>query len=515
MTWQPSRGGLLGLLGAIALAGCSGTAEKGPAADDWRGLLAAGDAAGAEGALRRALDRGESPADLAPWLGEAELRQGNLQEAEYWLTGGEFSPKAAAHGFHMLGRLRTRQGDLSAAGLAFDRALGAGSSDPELWVDIGRMRWQGGEQVEAVAAAERAFELGPDSPASLLLRAQLLRDAQGNDAALPLLERGLALAPNDVDLLAEHAATLGELGRARDMLAATRRLAQVVPRDPRVLWLQAVLAARAGRYDLARILLQRGSAKSEQKTPAAMLLLAIIDLENGNHAIAAQGLDVLARRQPDNARVQALLARALYLGGNFRELVARFGGDKPPAYIAELVGRSYEALGDRTRAAIFLDRAKDTRAMRIISLVGEGGGITSQVRNLIGQGGTEEARAKAGAFLARHPGSVDALALAGDAALAAGDNRAALGYYRKAASVRRSWSLTQRIVAARDRIGDSTAATALLADHLRGEPNNADASATLGRRLMDDGDDLRGRALVDHAWSRGRNDPVLERLLEG
>ena len=515
MTCRPSRARLLALLGAIALTGCGGTAPEGPGADDWHGLLAAGDGTGAEAALRRALDRGAAPGDLAPWLGEAELQQGNLPEAEYWLTGGEFSPDAAAHGFHMLGRLRIRQGDLASAGQAFDRALGAGSIDPGLWADIGRMRWQGGQQVEAVAAAERALELEPDSPAALLFRAQLLRDAEGNGAALPLIERGLSHAPDDADLLAEHAATLGELGRAKDMLGATRRLAKVAPGDPRVLWLQAVLAARAGQYDLARSLLQRGSAKVEQDTPAAILLLAIIDLENGNHASAAQGLDVLARRQPDNARVQALLARALYQGGNYRELVARFGGGESWPYIEELVGRSYEALGERTKAATFLDRARGGGAMRIGPAKGEGGGIAAQVRTLIAQGRSGDARSKAGAFLASHPGSVDAMALAGDTALVAGDNRAALGYYRRAAAVRRSWSLTRRMVAALDRTGDPRAATTLVADYLQGEPANADAAAMLGRRLIDAADDARGRALIEYARSRGRNDPVLERLLEG
>lgn len=518
MTCRPSRAGLLSLLGAITLAGCGETAEKGPGADDWRGLLSAGDGAGAEAALRRALDSGETPASLAPWLGEAELRQGNLAEAEFWLTGGEFSPPAASHGYHMLGRLRTRQGDLAAAGRAFDKALEAGSADPGLWVDIGRMRWQGGEQVQAVAAAEKALAIGPENPSALLFRAQLVRDAQGNVAALPLIQRGLSHAPSDPDLLAEHAATLGELGRAKDMLAATRQLAQVAPRDPRVLWLQAVLAARSGRYDLARSLLQRGSVKAVQATPAAMLLLAIIDLENGNHASAAQGLDVLARRQPDNARVQALLALALYQGGNYRELVARFGDAAPSPYVAELVGRAFEALGDRNRAARHLDRADDDGALRISAWapVAAGGvDVVSTVKALIGQGRTGEARSSAGAFLTSHPGSADALALTGDAALAAGDSRAALGHYRRAANVRRSWSLTLRMVAALDRIGERTAATTILADYLQGEPANADAAATLGKRLMDAGDDARGTALIEYAISRGRNDPVLRRLLEG
>src|SRR3546814_17442909 len=57
--------------------------------------------------------------------------------------------------------------------------------------------------------------------------------------------------------LIEDAATLGDLGRMRAMLAVTRRAIAADPADPRAYYLQAVLAARAGRFDLARVLLQK------------------------------------------------------------------------------------------------------------------------------------------------------------------------------------------------------------------------------------------------------------------
>src|SRR3546814_11393120 len=57
--------------------------------------------------------------------------------------------------------------------------------------------------------------------------------------------------------LIEDAATLGDLGRMRAMLAVTRRAIAADPADPRAYYLQAVLAARAGRFDLARGLLQK------------------------------------------------------------------------------------------------------------------------------------------------------------------------------------------------------------------------------------------------------------------
>lgn len=498
----------------LLLAACDGSRASESESRDWRSLLASGDGAAAEGALRDELAKGGRPAALAPYLGEAAILQGDLADAQYWLTGGEFAPTSAAHGFHMLGRLRMLQGDLPAAGRAFDRALADRPENPDIWTDIARLRWRGGEQVEALAAAERAVRSGPRNSRALLLRAQLARDAHGNAAALPLIQRGLAVAANDPDLLFEHASTLGELGRAIDMLAATRRLSEAAPGDKRALYLQAVLAARAGDNDLARSLLQR-SGGEQDATPAALLLLALLDMETGNYASAAQGLDVLSRRQPDNRRVEALLARALALGGSHRELIARFGNRADTSYLATLVGRAHEALGERGRAAVYLDRATAGGGLKLEVPTARGTGMVGQVRSAIANGRTGDAVQAARRNLAEHPGSVDALTLAGDAYLASGDARTALGLYRKAATVRRTWPLVRRMAVAMDRSGDRDAGTGLIAAQLAGEPSNADAAAFLGRRLLDAGKEQQAGALLDRAMEIGRNDPVLARLREG
>jgi len=485
MTCRPS----LAILLALALAGCEASNETAPSAN-WRALLARGDGAGAEAALRPDLAAGAPREAIAPFMGEAELLQGDLEAAHAWLDTGEFAPEVAAHGFHMLGRLQTREGDLRRAGQTFDRALTLAPKNAALWVDVGRLRWRGGEQAEAVEASEKALALGPDDPAALLFRAQLVRDTQGNAAALPLLERGLAVSPRDAELLADYAATLGEMGRAKAMLAAVRKLRP----GPRAYYLQAVLAARAGQHDLARSLLQR-SGDLDREMPAAMLLLALIDLDNGNAESAAQGFDRLLRRQADNRRVRHLLARALALGGNNREMIARFGKEADTPYLALLVGRAHEALGERAKAAPYLDQAYASPATKVVPLrsatvtnvarsrgVGDGVNTVALVRGLAADGRPREARGPAEAFLAAHPGSADAMALAGDAALAANDVGTALRHYRAAAAIRRPWPLTKRMAIALDRLGERKAADALIRRHLSGEPGNLEARGWLKRR---------------------------------
>jgi tetratricopeptide (TPR) repeat protein len=498
---------------ALLLAACS---AGGPAPAPGERHVGRSANPGAEAALQHVLASGGAREDSAPFVGEAALRDGDLIKAREWLDDARFSAQVAPHGYHMLGRLRMAEGDLAGAGREFDRALQGEPDDSDLWVDIARLRYRGGEHAQAVEASKRALTLGPESPPALLLRAQLVRDSLGNAAALPLFERGLAASPKNPDLLADYAATLGELGRAKEMLAAVRRFAAAAPGDRRALYLQAVLAARAGNHDLARTLLQR-SGDLDRQMPAAMLLLALVDLDNGNPASAAQGFDRLLRQQPDNARVQVLLARALSAAGNDRELVARVAGTADDRYMSMLVGRAYERLGDRTRAAAYLDRALGkaipprlatlgaSTPVDVASLRNNADGVTTValVRGLLRSGRATEARARAEGWLKRHPGSADAMGLAGDAALVARDPRGALRHYREAAAIRRPWPLARRMAAALEASGDASAAEQLTAAYLAGEPGNAEAAAILARRMAARGDGPRADALMKHAALHG------------
>src|SRR3546814_2220589 len=71
--------------------------------------------------------------------------------------------------------------------------------------------------------------------------------------------------------------------------------------------LQAVLAARAGQYALARSLLQRTRGELDAQ-PSFMLLSAIVELELGGEAVAATWADRLLAEQPHNFTARRILA---------------------------------------------------------------------------------------------------------------------------------------------------------------------------------------------------------------
>ena len=488
--------------------------------------LASGDGVQAEIILRDMLAAGAKRSDLAAFLGEAELQQGQTAEAREWLGKGEFSGDTISHGFHMLARLEMEDGNLPAAGAAFDKALQNDREDAELWVDIARLRYRGGEQRQAIEASEFAVELDPRNPRALILRGQLVRDSEGLVAALPWFEQALASNPDNPELLYDYAATLGEAGRATDMLRVVRHIAEVDPGNRRIYFLQAVLAARAEKWELARSLLLRTS-KDVQETPAGILLSGIIDIENGNYASAAQGLEVLAARQPDNRRVQHLFARALSLGGSHSELIYHFEtkASEPAAspYLMTLVGRSFEVLDDRAKAAVFLDRAAQPRSGNLIALSadrdrtvaemrGSGGGVDALqlARARIVAGDVAAAPGAVGPFVEKFPGSSDAQTLAGDAALAARNYPQAIGRYEAAIAIRRPWPITRKLFKAYQAAGRESDAVALLARHFAGDPGNVEAAAALGTVAMEGKDWANAAIFLDHALENGGyRDPYL------
>lgn len=146
-------------------------------------------------------------------------------------------------------------GALPEAGRLLDKALQLEPDNPALWVAIARLRYRGGEHLTALDAVDRALALGPDHAPALLLRALMVRDAHGFADALPWFRAALAADHGYADAWAEYAATLGDMGRHGDMLDAVHELARAAPDDPRVFYLQAVLAQRGGQPVLAAVCL--------------------------------------------------------------------------------------------------------------------------------------------------------------------------------------------------------------------------------------------------------------------
>jgi predicted Zn-dependent protease len=406
-------------------------------------------------------------------------------------------------------------GALGDAGRKLDEARAIDPENPDLWVAIARLRFRGGEHLTALEAADRALTLGPDHAPALLMRAFMVRDAHGSASALPWFEAALAADPENPDVWAEYAATLGDTGRGRAMLRAARKLAEIAPEDPRAFYLQAVLAARGGNSALARSLLVR-SRMAERGVPAALQLDATLSLAEGNDDSAAETLTALSARQPGNARLREMLARALLLGGQEADLIARFSDEasrsEASPYLVMLVARAHERLGQRDRAAPLLARAY-RGAQPAPTVLADRAGLpqpTATMRRAASAADWDGASERARDLRAQFPASADVASLAGDAMLGAGDLTAALNAYALAARVRRPWPLTRKIIFASRRAGDDAAADTVLASHVAGEPNGMTGVIALAEARAAQGDWTRTAVLLDHVMAiGGGHDPAL------
>ena len=430
-----------------------GAAER--AVAQARAALTQGDGIAAQARLTEARKAGAGDDAIRALMGEALLAQGDLAKAREWLATARFTPSTRAHGWRMLGRLEMREGHLRESASAFETALEGAPDDAPLWSDIARLRYANGEQRQAIEAAERALEIDGGETGGLAFRAVLIRQQYGLAAALPWFEAGLRRAPGDPSILGDHAATLGDLGHARDSLTAIRALRKVDPGNPRIRYYQAVIAARAGKSELARSLLERESA-ALRDTPGAILLRGALELEAGNLNLALELLDRLVRYQPDNAAAQDLIARALARSGDPAAVADRFGplartGRASP-YLMTLVARALEEQGRRTEAVALLVRAKqpdslDTIALawgaepevvarRFVDSPARAQSAVPYVRASLWRRQEAAARQAAARLVAANSGAPDAWLIAGDVEAGFGRHQAALERYQSAARIR-------------------------------------------------------------------------------
>ncbi len=474
-----------------------------------RAALAKDDGIAAEAPLRSAVRGGAAVDDVRAELGEALLIQGDRREARKMLYGGDFVADSASHGWHLRGRLELLEGRLPEAGQAFDRALRIKSNDAALWIDIARLRFAGGEQAQAIEAADRAVALSPRDPRALELRGLLIREQFGLYAALPWFEAGLQVAPNNVGLLGAYAATLGDMGQYKAMLVVCRKLTAVDPGNVQALYLQAVLAARAGQTTLARKILQQ-TGKTLRDVPAVVLLHGILEYRTGNGNLAVGHFSRLVRMQPDNLQARMLFVRALKRQALNAEAVEAAGlwvkeGVAPP-YLLAITGQAYAATGKKQEGAALLAHSAElgeraaqpippaqplaTLATNYSDAPNFAGNAVPYIRGLMAAGEGEHARSVADRLRQANPGAVDAWLLSGDSRLAVGDKLGALDMYGRAALIRFNWPTLQRIDHTMRALGRPADANAMVARYLRQNPGNPQALKLLsfGREAVGDRD---------------------------
>ncbi len=468
-----------------------------------RVLLALDDGAGAEAEIARARQSGAPIERTHHLLAHARLLQGDPQGA---LTEAEAAPPVhEAYAARIRGQAYLRLGDQANAAAAFERALALAPEDGGTWIEIGRFRRASGDIGGAIEAADRAVAASPQSVDALLLRAELTRGQYGLTAALPWFDRALEADPAHVGARLERAITYGDMGRMREMLADAREVHRLTGGHANAYYLQAMLAARARNFTLARSLYDRTRGAFDDM-PAGMLLASAIDFETGNVERAAQRLETLVERQSGNRKARRLLAAARWRLGDAPGAMAALAPfvDLPDAdsYSLSLMGQALARTGDAARASHYLARAANPAPAALTAIERIDDGAFARLRDeanarpndgplqvrfvsaLLARGLGEEALARAQRLQAASPGAPEAHMLVGDALGVRGDFAGAAEQYRRAANIAFSEGVALRLIEALQRSDQAEAAGQVLELFLRQNPRNIPALNIRANRAM-------------------------------
>lgn len=493
-----------------------------------RTYLALGDGVAAEAEVERARALGVAAEQSRPLMAHALIQQGRPEEALKELAGA-----SGAYAERMRGQALSALGDETGARAAFAQAVALAPQDDAAWTDLARFRRTTGDLAGALEAADNAVSADPSNVEALTLRGELTRGQYGLRAALPWFDRAIEIDPDNVLPRLERAATLGDLGQMSAMLAETRKVLSLSPGNAMAFYLQAMLAARAGKYEVARSLYQRTGGKLDNQ-PAAMLLAGAIDYQTGNPDRAAVRLSRLIDMQPDNRKARRLLAAAQWRLGDAAAAAATLRplADEPDAdsYSLTLMGRALARLGKAAESSVYLTRAARPQQAAGMGLLGapvdpetlarlrrEAGADPGQaqpqlrlIRALLALGRSDEALERARQLQSAHPGAPDSHILVGDALGIRGDFGGAAHEYRKAANIAFTEPVAMRMIEALDRSGQDAAAARVLALFLQQNPRSTPAQLLAAARHMQAGQWDEAAALYEDVRRRmGDGDAVM------
>jgi cellulose synthase operon protein C len=468
-----------------------------------RNFLALGDGVAAEAAIARAISEGVPEASLQHLALNAWLLQGQADRVLAQPLDNKLLPVSRGFALRVRGRAAMALGDYEGAAKEFDAALKFAPNSSLLWSDIGRFRMQGGNIAGAVDAAARAVALNQRNVEALMLTGELARGQFGLMAAIPWFERVLDIDRGNIEAMLQMAATLGDAGHARAMLAMTRKVLAADPDNAQAWYLQAVLAARAYKPELARSLLYRTGGRLDG-LPGVMLLKAVLAMQENNSEQAIAQLEDLVAVQPDNLRARRLLGTAMWRAGDARSAIAVLGrmAQRPDAdsYTLSVIGRAYEDAGDRASAARYLERASlpmkgepvpfemaGDLARMAAAQVGnpdDANVAVPRIAAIISSGQASEGLAQAQQLQARNPGAPAAHMLVGDALMALNRPQDAAVAYARAANIRFSEPVALRFIAALKASGQGAGALRVLDLFLSQNPRSVAGLLLASDHLM-------------------------------
>lgn len=215
-----------------------------------KALLSKGDVASAEVTLREALRLGVNRAEVIVPLAQTVIAQGKqkslFDRPEFGLSG---LPDATR--IQLLLIRSSASADLGDIGGALQAIVDARAIDPGAlapWLAEIPTRIRAGQRREAEHAVDQALALAPNSAEAWYQKGAVHHVSGGLREAVAAYDRALAADGKHVEALIARSGLHLDLGNLREATADAEQLRKLAPKDPRVVYLRALLADREKKH---------------------------------------------------------------------------------------------------------------------------------------------------------------------------------------------------------------------------------------------------------------------------
>jgi cellulose synthase operon protein C len=329
----------------------------------------------AEGELRQAIALGREGDDVQAALANALFKGGQFTRLIKEFESKSFADAALDATLRLhLGNAYLARGARKEAAVAFDSIL---RTNPEhTGAQIGLARLKGAEKdfAGATRLVESILAKAPDQPDGLLLKAELQGAQSDIDGALRTLDELVRIEPRHV---AGHLAriqihvTRAEIERAS---AAMQELLKIAPADPRVLYMQGLVAFRQGKPADARDAIAKVLTGTPDHVPS-ILLSGLIAHQLRDFPTAEAHLRKIVSQSPTASMPRQALATVLVESGQPERALETLRPllDSQDAKAFAIAGEAYLGMGESAKALEALHRSSklDPKSARVMMKLGE------------------------------------------------------------------------------------------------------------------------------------------------
>jgi putative PEP-CTERM system TPR-repeat lipoprotein len=318
--------------------------------------LVTGDYPAAVKELERALDLGQDPDSVRPYLLQAKMFIGRYNEVLGALDeAGELSPTLMA----IKGQALVLAKDSDGARELFRQALAQDNSLAEAYIGLAQLALQDDNTAEATRILTDGVAAVTNNRRLWLAKADSDLRAGHRDAARDAYRAasrvpGGGFAP-DIGLV--RVAVLGE--NYKDASEILDELARKAPRDPNVNYFRALVAFQTNDFAGAENALDQVLARVPNHLPA-MLLMGAVAYKQGRYPVAESNLSRYVARAPGDVGGRQMLAATRLATGDASGAIEALAPAKGEIQSAEgfaLLGNAYLQTGNFSAATEYLGKA--------------------------------------------------------------------------------------------------------------------------------------------------------------